>query len=187
MNDERGHVLSGLDDFRSVAVAAFFRQRMFAEHCLNQLSDTAFFARPMPHINSCAVIVQHLAGNMLSRWSEFEAMLNHEIDAEKPNRDRETEFEDPPPTAQSREQLMERWDVGWRTTHSAIQGCDVADLDRTILIRGAPHTVTAAIVRQIDHYGYHVGQIAMIARMMHAQDQEHIDWDWFTIPPDPAR
>lgn len=109
-------------------------------------------------INSIAVIIHHLHGNMKSRWSDFLTS-----DGEKPWRDRDGEF-DPPPD-KNREELMARWNHGWATVFNALDALKPDDLARTVTIRGQPHTVLEAAHRQISHYAYHIGQIVLLAKM----------------------
>jgi len=108
-------------------------------------------------LNSVAVIVQHLHGNMLSRWTDFLT-----ADGEKTTRDRDGEFE--ARRFQSRAELLALWDEGWACTLRAVDALQASDLERTITIRGQSHTVIDAIHRQIQHYGYHIGQIVLLAR-----------------------
>ncbi|MCA9296805.1 MAG: DUF1572 family protein [Phycisphaerales bacterium] len=161
------------------ARAVFEQQRALAEHCLQQVNDQQFFVRLAPGINSLAVIVQHVAGNMCSRWGEFDAMLRGESDGEKPWRDRDQEFIDPPATAESRRAIMAHWDDGWTTVMQALDRLTPDDFDRTVTIRNVPHSVHLAVMRQIDHYGHHVGQIAMTARLLVGSET----WHYFTIAP----
>jgi hypothetical protein len=106
---------------------------------------------------------------MRSRWSDFLTS-----DGEKPDRNRDTEFDDPPKT---RAELMEMWERAWKLLFSALEPLSDADLTRTITIRTEPHSVTQAINRQIAHYSYHVGQIVYLARHF-AGDK----WQTLTIP-----
>jgi len=110
-----------------------------------------------------------MAGNMRSRWTNFLT-----ADGEKPDRNRDTEFEDPPAT---RAELMELWERGWRLVFGALEPLSDADLARTITIRTEPHSVMQAINRQVAHYSYHVGQIVYLARHF-AGDK----WQSLTIP-----
>lgn len=110
-----------------------------------------------PESNSIATIMLHMAGNMLSRWTDFLT-----TDGEKPDRDRDAEFENP--EALSREQLLARWEAGWACLFSAIDPLTDADLDRTVTIRTKPLLVSAAITRQVQHYGVHTGQIVLLAK-----------------------
>ena len=159
-------------------VEVFRRQKAFAEHAFNQLDDVGFFASPGEGLNSVAVIVQHLAGNLKSRWSDFLTS-----DGEKDWRDRDAEFVPPDPSADGRAALMREWESGWQSLLDALGSLTPADVDNEVTIRGAPHSVHAAIARQLDHYGFHIGQINVIARMHVGADS----WQWFTIPPGGTR
>ncbi|MEM7228602.1 MAG: DUF1572 family protein [Planctomycetota bacterium] len=162
---------------RDAALYVFRRQKAFAEHCLQQVSDAQFFALPADDMNSLAVLVKHLAGNMRSRWSDFDAMLRHEVDGEKGDRDREREFEVGEPTSANRASLMQAWDEGWSCVFAAIESLDAARFEQTVRIRGVELSVHLAVLRQIDHYAYHVGQMAFIARMLAGS----AGWQWFTM------
>lgn len=174
MNDAAAYSEGLTGDLIQAWVAVFQRQKAFAEHAFDQLDDEGFFRVPAEGLNSVAVMAQHMAGNMLSRWTDFLT-----TDGEKPTRDRESEFGPPNPTTEGRRDLMQRWEAGWAALFGAIRPITPDDLQRTITIRGAPHSVHAAVTRQIDHYGFHVGQINVIARMHVGSD----NWRWFTIPP----
>lgn len=152
----------------------FTRQRSFAEHAFTQLDDEGFFRVLAPGLNSVAVIANHLAGNLRSRFTDFLT-----TDGEKPDRDRDAEFIPPQPSAAARAEIMARWDAGWSTLFTTLNALTPADLHRTVLIRAVPHPVHAAILRQIDHYSFHIGQINILARMI--VGTEH--WKWFTLPP----
>ncbi len=154
--------------------AVFVRQRAFAEHAFDQLDDAGFFWTPAPGLNAVAVIARHLAGNLLSRWTDFLTS-----DGEKAWRDREAEFASPEASSESRREIMADWARGWAVLDTALAGLTDADLGREVTIRGAPHTVHAAIVRQLDHYAFHVGQINVIARLRVGTE----NWKWFTLPP----
>ena len=144
--------------------------KKLAEQAFDQLDDEAFFFRLNPRQNSIHVIVKHLSGNMRSRWTDF---LN--TDGEKPGRDRESEFiEDVVP----RRQIMQTWETGWSTVFAALEPLTDEDLSKTIHIRGEPLTVARAVLRQVEHYGYHVGQIVLIAK--HVRREQ---WEYLTIPP----
>ncbi len=133
------------------------RLRGLAERALAQVEDAAFFAEPGPGENSLAVLVKHVAGNQRSRWTAFLTS-----DGEKPDRDRDSEFEIEPDD--TRESLMRGWDAGWRALREALAPLEAEDLGRTVRIRGEPFTVLQAIERQLVHYAYHVGQIVQLAR-----------------------
>ena len=122
-----------------------------------------------PEMNSIAVTVKHMAGNMRSRWTDFLTS-----DGEKPDRNRDTEFENPPNT---RAALNEMWERGWAIVFSALEPLSEADLTRTITIRGEPHSVMQAINRQIAHYSYHCGQIVFLAKHLSGGE-----WKSLTVP-----
>jgi hypothetical protein len=128
-----------------------------ADRAVAQAPPDRFFARPDPGSNSIALIVKHLAGNLRSRWTRF-----LETDGEKPDRDRDAEFEEE--AGDTRETLLARWEEGWRLLFEALAPLGAADLARTVTIRGESHTVLEAIARQLTHYAYHVGQIVFLAK-----------------------
>ena len=139
-------------------VAERFRQyKNLGEKAMAQVDDEGFFALLGEESNSIAIIVKHIAGNQRSRWTDFLAS-----DGEKANRHRDTEFE--LDNADSRTELMSKWEEGWGLALKAIDSLKPADLDKTIRIRGEAHTVISALNRQLAHYAYHVGQIILLAR-----------------------
>lgn len=134
-----------------------------------QVSDEQLCATLDPEMNSIAVIVKHMAGNMRSRWTDFLT-----TDGEKPSRNRDREFEEPPAT---RTELMALWDDGWRCLFTALEGLTDADLVRTITIRGEAHSVMQAINRQVAHYPYHCGQIIFLAKHL-----QSANWKSLSVP-----
>src|SRR5256885_4498519 len=134
----------------------FSYYKKLGERAIAQCPDEALSTTLDAESNSIAIVVKHMAGNMRSRWTDFLTS-----DGEKPDRNRDTEFEDPPKT---RAELMEMWEHGWKLLFSALEPLSDADLTRTITIRTEPHSVTQAIDRQVAHYSYHVGQIVYLAR-----------------------
>lgn len=140
-----------------------------AERAMAQVPDEAFVKSLDAESNSIATIVKHLAGNMRSRFTDFLSS-----DGEKPDRNRDMEFEAPPKT---RAEVMQLWETGWEYVFSALTPLRDADLIRTVLIRTEPHSVMQAINRQIAHYCSHVGQIIFLAKHF-AGDQ----WNAVTIP-----
>lgn len=132
------------------------RTKRLGDGALGQLDEADWHWRPDEDANSIAILVQHLHGNMLSRWTDFLA-----TDGEKPTRDRDGEFEPQPLSAP---ELRARWEEGWRVCLGAVEALGEGDLARTVRIRGEPLSVTDAILRQISHYAYHVGQIVTLAR-----------------------
>jgi hypothetical protein len=119
--------------------------------------------------NSIAIIVKHLYGNMLSRWTDF---LNS--DGEKPWRIRDAEFE---ANFKSKEDLLARWEDGWQCLFTGIESINEENIDHIIYIRNMGHSVTEAINRQLAHYSYHIGQIVFIGRMIKGND-----WTNLSIP-----
>jgi hypothetical protein len=138
----------------SVALFRFYKQ--MAEGAMEQVTDEQLFATLDDEMNSIAIIVKHMTGNMRSRWTAFLTS-----DGEKPDRNRDCEFVDP---AATREELMQAWEEGWRTVWAAIEPLTEADLGHTVTIRGQAHSVMQAINRQLAHYAYHCGQIVMLAK-----------------------
>jgi hypothetical protein len=134
-----------------------FRQyKKLGEGAMQQVSDEQLFQPLDGESNSIAITAKHMAGNMRSRWTDFLT-----TDGEKPDRNRDSEFEDPPAT---RAALMEMWERGWGYVFGALAQLSDADVGRTVLIRGEKHSVMQAINRQLTHYAYHVGQIVVLAK-----------------------
>lgn len=145
--------------------------KKLVERALAQCPDEGLFTALDEESNSIAIIVKHMAGNMRSRWQDFLT-----TDGEKPDRNRDTEFEAPPKT---RAELMELWESGWKYVLGALEPLADADMSRTVTIRSEPHSVMQAINRQIAHYSYHVGQITFLAKHFAAQSGQ---WTAVTIP-----
>jgi len=144
--------------------------KALGDRALSRLDEADLRRTLDPESNSVAVLVQHIAGNMRSRWTDFLT-----TDGEKPTRNRDAEFE-PSPGA-TRDQLRERWEEGWRVLFAALDGLGPEDLVRTVLIRGEAHTVVDAINRQLVHYGEHVGQIVLLAKHFKWQT-----WESLSLP-----
>jgi len=144
-----GHVVAACRD-------AFGRQKRLAEQALAQVADAQLRVPLDADGNSLAVLVQHIAGNLGSRFTDFLTS-----DGEKPWRRRDAEFE---ATDVVREPLMAAWERGWQTLFEALDGLRPGDLVREVRIRGEAHSVTEALLRQLSHHGQHVGQIVMLAR-----------------------
>lgn len=138
------------------ALAVFRQYKQLGEKAMAQVTDEQLFAALDDEANSIAIIVKHITGNMRSRWTDFLTS-----DGEKPTRNRDSEFVDPPAT---RDALMEEWEQGWACVFSAIEPLTDADLSRTVMIRGEAHSVMQAINRQLSHYPMHVGQIILLAK-----------------------
>jgi hypothetical protein len=140
-----------------------------AERAMAQVTDDQLLTVLDGEMNSIAVIVKHMAGNMRSRWTDFLTS-----DGEKPNRDRDAEFVDPPAT---REALLAVWEEGWQCLFRAIEPLSEQDLQRTVTIRGEAHSVMQAINRQVAHYSYHCGQIVFLAKHF-----QHDEWKSLSVP-----
>jgi hypothetical protein len=145
------------ENYIQLVAREFKRLKALGDGAISQVSSEHFFAIPAPGDNSIAVIVKHVGGNLISRWTDFLTS-----DGEKPGRDRDTEFQILADDTQER--LLANWEKGWGTLFSALEPLSDADLHRTITIRGEPLTVLQAINRQLTHYAYHVGQIVFVAK-----------------------
>lgn len=150
-------------------VSLFDHYKKLAERAMAQVGDHDLLAVLDPEMNSIAIIVKHLTGNMRSRWTGFP-----EADGEKPDRDRDSEFVNPPAT---REELMGAWEQAWSIVFAALGSLSDADLIRETTIRGERHSVMQAITRQLAHYAYHCGQIVLLAK--HFQGDR---WKSLTVP-----
>jgi len=162
MNESQGQTV--LDE----AIKVFRSQKDLADRALAQVSDANLHVSLDANTNSIAVIMKHMAGNMISRWTDCLT-----TDGEKPDRNRDDEFVD---RFTSRADVMAYWERGWAVLFSTLNSLTPDDLTKTITVRGEPHSVILAIHRQLSHYGYHVGQIVQIARI-HAKDK----WTTLTI------
>jgi len=158
-----------IKNFHSDAVQSFRNYKTMAQRAMEQVSEEEFFAAIDEEANSIAVIVKHLAGNLVSRWSDFLT-----TDGEKPTRDRDAEFEI---RDDSRMSLMEFWERGWKTLFDNIEPLTVDDFSKTVTIRGQVHTIVEAFNRQLSHYAYHIGQIVLLAK--HFKSTE---WKTLSIP-----
>jgi hypothetical protein len=153
------------------SVELFHYYKKLAERALEQCPDEGLFS-PLDRESNCiATVVKHMAGNMRSRWTDFLT-----TDGEKPDRHRDSEFEEPP---NSRAELLAMWERGWKHLFDALEPLTDADLTRTVTIRTEPHSVMQAINRQLAHYSYHVGQVVYLAKHFSAQSGK---WTTLTIP-----
>lgn len=143
--------------------------KRLAEKAIAQLDDAALWARIDPESNSVAVVMRHMAGNMRSRWTDFRT-----TDGEKPDRNRDQEFED---VAPDRAALMAEWEDGWQRLFAALASITDADLGETIYIREEPHTIFKALVRQIAHYAGHTYQILALAKHLKGSQ-----WTTLSVP-----
>lgn len=139
------------------------------EKAMAQVTDEELVAVLDDEMNSIAIIVKHMAGNMRSRWTDFLTS-----DGEKPDRNRDAEFVDPP---LSRQALLALWEEGWQCIFKALEPLSEQDLQRTVTIRGEAHSVMQTINRQVAHYSYHCGQIVFLAKHF-----KQSDWQSLSIP-----
>src|SRR3979490_1450328 len=151
------------------SLSLFRYYKNLTERAMAQVWDEQLLTVLDPEMNSIAVLVKHMAGNMRSRWTDFLTS-----DGEKPDRDRDSEFLDPP---QTREALMKLWEQGWECVFSALGPLSDEDLGRTVRIRGEAHSVMQAINRQLAHYAYHCGQIVLLAKYF-----QNDKWQSLTVP-----
>ncbi|MBC7900919.1 MAG: DUF1572 family protein, partial [Saprospiraceae bacterium] len=158
-----------IQNYHADTIQSFRNYKKMAEKAMVQVTDEEFFAAIDAEANSIALIVKHIAGNQISRWTDF-----LDSDGEKPDRNRDTEFE---MIGDTRESLMEFWEIGWRTLFDAVEPLTAEDFSKTILIRGEPHTIVEALNRQITHYAYHIGQIILLAK--HFRSAE---WKTLSVP-----
>ncbi len=147
----------------------FAYYQILGDKTFEQLSEEQLFWQYNADSNSIAIIVKHLGGNMLSRWTDF-----LEADGEKAWRNRETEFAQ---TIQNRAELIQKWEEGWQCLFQALDQVNSDNLEQLIYIRNQGHTVMEAINRQLAHYAYHVGQIVFIGKMLKGQQ-----WQSLSIP-----
>lgn len=138
-------------------VDQFRKLKELADRALAQVRDEDLEAALDPESNSLAILIQHMAGNLRSRWTDF-----LHSDGEKPDRDRDSEFVISEGT--TRQGLLARWEEGWRCLFQTLAALREEDLSLTVLIRAEPHSVVKAINRQLTHYGYHIGQIVFLAK-----------------------
>jgi hypothetical protein len=165
----RGDDMSISGEYLKTVTQRFKEAKVTSEKAIEQLTESELFWSPNEESNSVAVIVKHMSGNMVSRWTDFLT-----TDGEKPFRNRDDEFVG---DMQTKEQVLELWELGWTTFLDALKDIEEDDLLKIITIRNEPHSVIEAIERQMYHYSYHVGQIVFIAKIL-----KDSDWKTITIP-----
>lgn len=151
------------------SLTLFRYYKNLADRAMAQVADPQLVSVLDGEMNSIAVIVKHMAGNMRSRWTDFLTS-----DGEKPDRQRDSEFTLPPAT---RDALLGLWEAGWQCLFSALEPLSEPDLQRMVTIRGEAHSVMQAINRQVAHYSYHCGQIVFLAKHF-----KHAEWQSLSIP-----
>ena len=159
-----------IENYHSDALGSFRNYKKLAERAVEQISDEEFFAAIDDEANSIAVIIKHIAGNLRSRWSDFLT-----ADGEKPDRDRDMEFEIAATHARYPDGILGGELADRFSTPSTALTAD--DFSKTITIRGEPHSIVEAINRQLTHYAYHIGQIVLLAK--HFRSAE---WKTLSVP-----
>lgn len=157
------------NDYLQSVVKQFEYYKMLGDKTFTQLSDDQLFYQVNPESNSIAILVKHMAGNMLSRWTDFLT-----TDGEKDWRHRDAEFDN---SIQTKVELLSKWNEGWNCLFNAINPLDENDFSKEIFIRNQGHSVVEAINRQLAHYSYHVGQIVFIGKMLSNEN-----WSSLSIP-----
>jgi hypothetical protein len=147
-------------EFKAEVIDEYRKQKKMAEDALASVDDATFFARMKEegddHTNSMAILVKHISGNFISRWTDFLT-----TDGEKPDRQRPREFlhED----RDNREHVMQRWEQGWSILFATLESLNAEDFGKTVYIRDEAHSVLQAIVRNLTHATHHIGQIDLLA------------------------
>lgn len=153
----------------ATSVGELRKVKALADKAIAQLNDDQLWTRLDPEANSVAVLMRHMAGNMRSRWTDFRTS-----DGEKPDRQRDQEFED---QKLSRADLIAEWEDGWRRVFDALTALTDTDLLDTVYIRQEAHTIYKAMVRQIVHYAGHAYQIVFIAKHL-----KGAEWSTLSVP-----
>lgn len=155
--------------YLKVVQERFGSVKNLGDRSIHRLSEDEIHWIPNDTSNSVAVIIKHLSGNMVSRWSDFLTS-----DGEKPNRNRDEEFKD---DLLSKRELVAIWEKGWHVFFEVLNALGEQNLLKEITIRGESHTVLEAIERQVAHYAYHIGQIVYIGKQLKGRD-----WESLSIP-----
>lgn len=155
-----------LDD----ALSSFRAYKKLAENAIEQVSDEEFFITLDVEANSIALIMKHIAGNLMSRWTDFLTS-----DGEKPDRNRDMEFVIE--SENNKGALLAYWERGWQTLFSALEPLQPGDFEKIVKIRGQDHSIVQAINRQLTHYSYHIGQIVFLAKHFRSAD-----WQSLSVP-----
>jgi len=159
-----------IEQYLEDALSSFRAYKKLADKAIDQTRDDELFVTLDEESNSIAVVMKHMAGNMISRWTNFLT-----TDGEKPDRHRDMEFVIKPGT--TRDEVLAYWERGWTCVFDAIEPLTPDDFGKTVNIRGQAHTIVQAINRQLTHYSYHVGQIVFLAK--HFRSTE---WQSLSVP-----
>ncbi|MFA7444709.1 MAG: DUF1572 family protein [Flavobacteriaceae bacterium] len=148
--------------------------KTLGEKAIEQIDENQLFATWNDNTNSISVIIKHLHGNMLSRWTDFLT-----TDGEKPWRNRDDEFIE---TYTSKTEVLAKWEEGWKCLFDALQNLKPEEFSTIVYIRNEGHTVVDALNRQLAHYSYHVGQIVFYAKLL-----KQSEWNSLTIPKNQSK
>ena len=153
-------------EFKAEVIAQYQEQKQMADKALGRVDDAGFFAQlnegEDQHTNSLAILVKHISGNFISRWTDFLT-----TDGEKADRQRPREFVQE--AGDDRAHVMARWEEGWRVVFATLDSLVEDDFDKTVYIRGEAHTVVKAILRNLLHATHHIGQIDLMATVLGPQ------------------
>jgi uncharacterized damage-inducible protein DinB len=164
----KGIAMNAAAEFVAAAINAFEANKRLADRAVAQVPDDKLRLPLDANTNSIAVIMKHVAGNLASRWTDFLT-----TDGEKPWRNRDDEFVD---TFKDRAEILAKWERGFACLFSALRALSADDLNKTVTIRGEPHSVPLALQRSLGHTCYHIGQIVQAARVLAGEK-----WDTLTI------
>ena len=154
------------ENFLAAALREFKAYKGLGDKAIERLNEEELHWQPSPESNSMAILIRHIAGNMRSRWTDFLTS-----DGEKPDRNRDTEFED---GGSSKEELIRLWENGWKILFSALEPVAPDMVLNHVMIRQQPLTIIEAICRQLTHYGYHVGQMVYLAKQIKDSEFESL-------------
>ena len=158
------------EEYLTDALSSLRAYKKLADRAIEQTLDDELFVTLDEESNSIAVVMKHMAGNMISRWTDFLTS-----DGEKPDRNRDMEFVIEPST--TKDEVLAYWERGWQCVFDALEPLNPEDCEKTVTIRGETHTIVQAINRQLMHYAYHTGQIVFLAK--HFRSAE---WNSLSIP-----
>ncbi|MBV1924284.1 MAG: DUF1572 domain-containing protein [Flavobacteriaceae bacterium] len=158
-----------MNDYLQSIIKQFNYYKSLGEKTFHQIPDEKLFWKPNNESNNMAIIVKHISGNMLSRWTDFLTS-----DGEKEWRDREDEFNN---DISTKEDLLLTWEKGWTCLFDSLNSLTSEDLSKEIYIRNMGHSVTEAINRQLSHYAYHIGQIVFLGKLISNEN-----WESLSIP-----
>jgi len=157
------------EEYLADALSSFRAYKKLADKAIAQTRDDELFVKLDEEGNSIAIVMKHMAGNMISRWTDFLTS-----DGEKPDRNRDMEFVI---ENSNKDDLLAYWERGWKCVFDAIEPLAPDDFSRKVMIRGQEHTIVQAINRQLMHYAYHIGQIVFLAKHFRATE-----WRSLSIP-----